>query len=229
MIFLYAFLILAAVAASLSLVYIRVRRGRRGKAPLLANIFSFFGVMAVIAVGFLSQGAAAVTEAAAVGSDGLSTGLGYIAAALSVGISSLGGGIAVKGGVFTLLSGSVSYNSASSRGGGLYLAGGKAKLTGGSVSVNEAQYGGGAFIAGGRLSMPENIIIDNTATLGGAGLGLSGVNLSLPFVACVRGNTINGAEADYWLQDGATFSVTEQLDKAYRIYVSAAMQAGVWI
>lgn len=96
MIFLYAFLILLAVAAPLMLIYRRVRSGHRGKAPLLANIVSFFGIMVVMAVGFLGQGAAAAEEAAAVvNSDALATGLGYISAALSVGLSSLGGGIAV--------------------------------------------------------------------------------------------------------------------------------------
>ncbi len=95
MIFLYAFLILLAISLPLILIYRRVRSGRRGKAPLLANIFSFFGVMAVMAIGFLSQGASAASEAAATNPDALATGMGYFAAALSVGIASLGGGIAV--------------------------------------------------------------------------------------------------------------------------------------
>ncbi len=96
MIFLYAFLILLAIAAPLALIYRRVRSGRRGRAPLLANIVSFFGIMVVMAVSFLGQGAAAAEEAAAVvNSDALATGLGYISAALSVGLASLGGGIAV--------------------------------------------------------------------------------------------------------------------------------------
>ena len=97
MIFLYAFLILAAVAAPLVLIYRRVRTGHRGKAPLIANICSFFGVMACIAIGFLTQGASAASEAAeaAANSSALATGLGYLSAALSVGICSLGGGIAV--------------------------------------------------------------------------------------------------------------------------------------
>ena len=96
MIFLYAFLILAAVAAPLLLIYRRVRSGHRGKAPLIANICSFFGVMACIAVGFLAQGASAAEAAEAVSSSSaLATGMGYLSAALSVGICSLGGGIAV--------------------------------------------------------------------------------------------------------------------------------------
>lgn len=99
MIFLYAFLILLAIAAPLLLIYRRVRTGRRGKAPLVANLCAFFGVMVCFAVGFMSQGAAAVDTAAtaadAASSGALATGLGYIGAALAVGLSSLGGGIAV--------------------------------------------------------------------------------------------------------------------------------------
>lgn len=96
MIFLYSFLILAAVAAPLLLIYRRVRTGRRGRAPLIANICCFFGVMAVIAVSFLAQGASAAEAAETVShSDALATGLGYLSAALAVGICSIGGGIAV--------------------------------------------------------------------------------------------------------------------------------------
>ena len=98
MIFLYAFLMLLAISLPLLLIYRRVRSGHRGKAPLVANLCSFFGVMVCMAVGFMSQGASAAEAAAAgelVASDGFATGMGYIAAALSVGLASIGGGIAV--------------------------------------------------------------------------------------------------------------------------------------
>ncbi len=98
MIFLYAFLMLLAISMPLLLIYRRVRSGHRGKAPLVTNLCSFFGVMVCMAVGFLSQGASAAeaTEVAGlVASDGFATGMGYIAAALSVGLASIGGGIAV--------------------------------------------------------------------------------------------------------------------------------------
>jgi V/A-type H+-transporting ATPase subunit K len=98
MMFLYAFLILAAIAAPLLVIYHRVRTGHRGKAPLVTNLCAFFGLMVCIAVGFMSQGAAAVDTAVAVetaASSGLATGLGYIGAGLAVGLCSLGGGIAV--------------------------------------------------------------------------------------------------------------------------------------
>lgn len=98
MIFLYAFIILLAIALPLMLVYRRFRTGHRGKAPLVANLCSFFGVMVVMAVVFLGQGASAAEAAAAEGlvnSDALATGMGYLSAALSVGLASIGGGIAV--------------------------------------------------------------------------------------------------------------------------------------
>ena len=100
MIFLYAFLILIAIAAPLILIYHRVRTGHRGKAPLIANLCSFFGIMVIASVTLFSQGAAAASDAVAAGSivnaDGFAQGMGYIAAALAVGLSSIGGGIAVS-------------------------------------------------------------------------------------------------------------------------------------
>ena len=100
MIFLYAFLILLAIAAPLMLIYHRVRTGHRGKAPLIANLCSFFGIMVIMSVTLFSQGASAASDAVAAGSivnaDGFAQGMGYIAAALAVGLSGLGGGIAVS-------------------------------------------------------------------------------------------------------------------------------------
>ena len=100
MIFLYAFLILLAIAEPLMLIYHRVRTGHRGKAPLIANLCSFFGIMVIMSVTLFSQGASAASDAVAAGSivnaDGFAQGMGYIAAALAVGLSGLGGGIAVS-------------------------------------------------------------------------------------------------------------------------------------
>lgn len=97
MIFLYAFLLLLAVAAPLALIYRRVKTGHKSKAPLIADLCSFFGVLVAGAVVCLSQGAAAASDTAAsvVSTDAFSTGMGYIAAALAVGMSGIGSGIAV--------------------------------------------------------------------------------------------------------------------------------------
>ena len=67
MIFVYAFLILLAIAGPLVYIYHRVKTGRRGKAPLLAQIFTFFGVLAVMSVTLFSQGAMAAGETLQIG------------------------------------------------------------------------------------------------------------------------------------------------------------------
>ena len=100
MIFLYAFLIVLAIAVPLLLIYRRVRTGKRGKMPLVANLVAFFGIMAAVSVTFLSQGASAAeavqtAETAAASGAALAQGMGYIGAALAVGLASIGGGIAV--------------------------------------------------------------------------------------------------------------------------------------
>ena len=94
--------ILVVVALVLSiilpgLVFLLGERSRgRFKGALAVNCFLFFGIMLITSVVLLtgSSSVFAAEEAAATGS-GLKEGLGYIAAALSTGISCLGGGIAV--------------------------------------------------------------------------------------------------------------------------------------
>ena len=68
-------------------------RGRY-KTALGANLFLFFGTMILAAVLMFSGNAMAAEETAAAGVS--ATGLGYISAALSTGLSCLGGGIAVS-------------------------------------------------------------------------------------------------------------------------------------
>lgn len=67
---------------------------KRYKRTLATNIFFFFGAIVIMGImmftGVPVQAAEAATDAA-----GLSTGLGYLAAALSTGLSCVGGGIAV--------------------------------------------------------------------------------------------------------------------------------------
>ena len=66
-------------------------KGRYKKA-LAGNVVMFFGVMAITCVFFLSGNAYAASETAA----SSATGLGYLSAALSVGLACIGGGIAVS-------------------------------------------------------------------------------------------------------------------------------------
>ena len=93
-ILLAAFVMLLAVVLPLTAIYIRAKHGKTGKAPLVTDLCSFFGVLAVLTVVFFTQSASAAsttTAAATTAADGMK----YIGAALAVGLSGIGGGIAV--------------------------------------------------------------------------------------------------------------------------------------
>ena len=93
-------LIIAALFLSIilpGLVFLLGERSRgRFKGALAVNCFLFFGILLITSVALLA-GAPSVFAAPETvsGGSGLKEGLGYIAAALSTGISCLGGGIAV--------------------------------------------------------------------------------------------------------------------------------------
>ena len=83
--FIVLFFAAFAVFSPLFLIGIRKYTGRRAKRALGANIASFFA--------FLVLAAGAPEAAAAAG--GIAEGLKYVGAALAVGLSGIGGGIAV--------------------------------------------------------------------------------------------------------------------------------------
>ena len=100
MIFLAALIVLAAIALPLLGIWFRVKKGKKSKAPLIADICAVFAIIAACGITFLTQSAeAAGTGAAAAesitNSAYFASGLGYIGAALAVGLSGIGGGIAV--------------------------------------------------------------------------------------------------------------------------------------
>ena len=95
-ILLAAFVMLLAVVLPLTAIYIRAKHGKTGKAPLVADLCSFFGVIAVLTVVFFTQSAsAASTTTATAAATTAADGMKYIGAALAVGLSGIGGGIAV--------------------------------------------------------------------------------------------------------------------------------------
>jgi V/A-type H+-transporting ATPase subunit K len=109
--FLIAFVMAALVVLPLILIGRRVKNGKKSKTPLVVNLCSFFGIFLITSVVMLSRSvhaATAVTETVSA-SAGLTTGLGYISAALAVGISGIGGGIAVSGAASAAL-GAISEN-----------------------------------------------------------------------------------------------------------------------
>ncbi|HIQ95314.1 MAG TPA: ATPase [Candidatus Limivivens merdigallinarum] len=72
------------------------RNRGRYKTSLAVNVFFFFGFLLVASVVALGSGSTALAaETTAEAGAGLSTGMGYLAAALVTGLSCIGGGIAV--------------------------------------------------------------------------------------------------------------------------------------
>jgi len=100
MVFLYAFVLLCAITLPLYVIWHRVKTGHKSKKPLIANLAAFAGVVLVGAVVCFSQGAnaadAAVTAEGLVHTDAFAQGMGYLSAALAVGVSGIAGGIAVS-------------------------------------------------------------------------------------------------------------------------------------
>lgn len=91
-----AIALLAVIVLPLAAIYFRAKRGKRGKAPFITNLCCFFGLLVFGAVFCLSESAQAAGEAGGlVTADGFATGMGYLSAALAVGLSGIGGGIAV--------------------------------------------------------------------------------------------------------------------------------------
>ena len=95
--------VLVLIVLPLIAIYRRAKHGKSVKKPLYANLAGFFTMFAVCGVVFLAQGVAAAdaaadaaaTAAAAAGTD-WTMAIGYLAAALAVGISGVGSAIAVS-------------------------------------------------------------------------------------------------------------------------------------
>ena len=91
--------VLVLIALPLWMIARRAKAGKSVKKPLIANLCGFFLVLFATAAVFLSQGVAAANDAAevaaATGTDWTKA-IGYLAAALAVGISGIASGIAVS-------------------------------------------------------------------------------------------------------------------------------------
>ena len=93
--FIVLFFAAFAVFSPLFLIGIRKYTGRRAKRALGANIASFFAFLVLASVVGIGGSAAAGAPEAAAAAGGIAEGLKYVGAALAVGLSGIGGGIAV--------------------------------------------------------------------------------------------------------------------------------------
>ena len=83
--------VLVLIVVPLWMIARRAKAGKSVKKPLIANLCGFFLVLFATAAVFLSQGVAAAT-----GGTDWTKAIGYLAAALAVGISGIASGIAVS-------------------------------------------------------------------------------------------------------------------------------------
>lgn len=95
-ILLSALALLLVITLPLIAIYNRAKHGNKSRTPLITNLCCFFGLLVFCTVFFFSQSASAADANAVVAtSDGFAKGLGYMSAAIAVGLSGIGGGIAV--------------------------------------------------------------------------------------------------------------------------------------
>lgn len=93
--------VLVLIVVPLWMIARRAKAGKSVKKPLIANLCGFFLVLFATAAVLLSQGVAAANDAAEVAAEAASgtdwtKAIGYLAAALAVGISGIASGIAVS-------------------------------------------------------------------------------------------------------------------------------------
>ena len=93
--FIVLFFAAFAVFSPLFLIGIRRYTGQKAKRALGANIASFFAFLVLASVVGIGGSAPAAGAEAAAAAGGMAEGLKYVGAALAVGLSGIGGGIAV--------------------------------------------------------------------------------------------------------------------------------------
>ena len=97
-------LLVLSIIIPFGIFFLGKKTRKRGKVTLIANIASFFTTLGVSTFWLFARGASAASEAAnAAGSVGIGSGLGYLAAALVTGLSTIGAGIAVAAASSTAL------------------------------------------------------------------------------------------------------------------------------
>lgn len=94
-IILFSLCVVTLIATSLYPAYRKAKTGKSVKSTLIFNVCAFFGIVGLTFFIPFSAAAAEATTTTATAASGLSTAMGYIAAALSIGLSCLGAGIAV--------------------------------------------------------------------------------------------------------------------------------------
>jgi hypothetical protein len=126
---------------------------------------------------------------------------------------SVGGGVYVGGGSFTMNGGTISGNSVSSNfgsGGGVFVDGGSFTMNGGTISGNSVSdgYGGGVAIINGSFSMSGGTISGNSAPTAGGGVAIIiDGNFSMSG-GTISGNSVSDGYGGGVYVSGGSFSMS---------------------
>lgn len=142
-----------------------------------------------------------------------------------------GGGVYVaNSGIFTMISGEISDNTASDNGsynlgsgGGVCVDGGTFNLDGGRISGNSVKYGGGVYVNSGTFTVTGGEISGNTAHYNGGGVYVSsGCTFSLSGNPVIRSNTLdnsNHTPHNVGLSNNVFITLTDALTDGADIHV----------
>ncbi|MGN1059015.1 MAG: ATP synthase subunit C [Clostridia bacterium] len=87
-------ILVLSIVVPFGIYFLGKRSHKRGKAMLITNLATFFTTLLLSTAGLFS-GVVFAEPAAAAAADPMASGLGYLAAALATGMSTIGAGIAV--------------------------------------------------------------------------------------------------------------------------------------
>jgi hypothetical protein len=118
-----------------------------------------------------------------------------------------GGGVELNSGIFEMLGGNISGNSAKQ--GGIYLNSGTFTMSGGTISNNTGYWGGGVCVQYGQFTMTGGTIVYNSTITAGGAVHASETG---GFFG-MRGGTISGNSAHkngggIWCPSGSSFTKT---------------------
>ena len=129
--------------------------------------------------------------------------------------TSLGGGVCVINGSFTMSdTATIQGNTATTHGGGVYVNGGNFEMIGGTIggtdagSANSAQYGGGVYVANGIFTMDGGTISENNASgtgASGGGVCISSGTFTMSGGAVISGNTATSSGGGVFVSESGDF------------------------
>jgi predicted outer membrane repeat protein len=115
---------------------------------------------------------------------------------------SMGGGVHIVSGVFTMTAGTITNNTAATGGGGVRIAGGATFIMkGGTITANIAATGGGVYNSG-YFTLETGFISSNTASVSSGGGIYSGGDLTLSSGTIDHNTAANGSGGGIFIDGG---------------------------